>query len=109
VPRRRNKYGAVPTIVDGIRFASKLEAARYAQLRQMQSVGLIRNLELQPRFPCVVNSVKVCDYVADFAYFRDNTRVIEDVKGVQTDVFKLKWKLVEALYHVRIEIVKRRR
>ena len=109
-PRRRSKYGAVPTVVDGTRFASKAEAARYGVLRRMETLGLIRGLELQPRFACDVNGAHVCTYVADFAYFRENERVVEDVKGLATDVFKLKRRLVEAIYPgVRIEIVKGRR
>lgn len=102
---RRSKYGAVPTVVDGIRFASKREAARYAVLRQMQSVGLIRGLELQPKFPIEIGGERIATYIADFAYFKDNARVVEDVKSkaTRTPVYVLKTKLVAALY--RIEIV----
>ena len=35
-------------------------------------------------------------YIADFTYrLKDGTRIIEDVKGMQTDVFKIKRKLLE--------------
>jgi hypothetical protein len=49
----------------------------------------------------------VCDYIADFSYIDLNQtglqgqigcEVVEDVKGFKTDVYKLKKKLVEALY-----------
>jgi len=101
------KYRAQPTEVDGHRFASKREAARYQELRLLERAGKIVNLELQPRFECRVNGIKVCTYVADFAFVdleraagggEASPRVIEDVKGVRTPVYRMKKKLVEALY-----------
>jgi len=91
------KYSAIPTFIDGIRFASKAEARRYSELKILERAEKITHLELQPKFTCIVNGTKVCTYIADFAYFTDKTRVIEDVKGVKTPVYKLKKKLVEAL------------
>ncbi len=64
----------------------------------MQKAGLIRNLELQPRFPVILNGVKCFVYVADFSYFEGNGRVIEDVKGLRTPLYRLKKKCVEAIY-----------
>lgn len=97
------KYHAVPTTLDGIRFDSKAEAARYATLKRMQAVGAIRDLEIKPKFPCEVGGRKVCTYIADFGYITDKDgRVIEDVKGVKTAIYRLKKKLVEALHGVQI-------
>ena len=45
-----HKYNAIPTTVDGIRFASKREARRYLELKLLQKAGHISDLELQPRF-----------------------------------------------------------
>lgn len=95
---RRHKYNAVPTTVDGIRFASKSEATRYAELKLLERAGKIRNLALQPKFPLVVNGIEVAQYWADFKYFEGNETVVEDRKGFETDVFKLKRKLFEAIY-----------
>jgi hypothetical protein len=105
------KYGAIRTEVDGITFASKAEARRYAELKLMERAGAIKDLTLQPRYPIVVEGVPICTYVADFFYFavRDDGRtwrpVIEDVKGVRTPVFKLKAKLVKALYGITVQEV----
>jgi hypothetical protein len=100
---RRHKYGAQKTVVDGITFASKAEAARYGELRMLERGKAIRDLTLQPRFPLVVNGRKVGTYVADFAYHgADDVRVVEDVKGVRTPVYLLKRKLFEALYGLTI-------
>tara|TARA_R110000782_G_scaffold186455_1_gene276599 strand:- start:145 stop:498 length:354 start_codon:yes stop_codon:yes gene_type:complete len=108
VRKRRSKYGAIRVEYDGHKFDSKLEAARYKQLRLMEKAGEVKDLELQPKFPCEVNGKKICTYISDFRYkLRNGKEVVEDVKGVETAVFKLKKKLVEALYpDVKIEIVK---
>lgn len=103
----KRKYNNVPTVVDGRRFDSKKEAARYGELKLLQAAGHIADLACQPPFALVVNGVKVGKYIADFVY-RDcatGERVYEDVKGVRTAVYKLKAKLVLALYGVAIREV----
>lgn len=92
-----NKYNAVPTLVDGHRFASKAEARRYSELKCLERVGVISGLTRQPRFPLEVMGIKVCTYIGDFAYIEDSKFVVEDVKGVKTDTYKIKRKLLLAL------------
>lgn len=99
---RRQKYGAVPSIVDGHRFASKAEAARYRVLKAREEAGEIVALELQPRYPLVVNGEKVGTYVGDFSYYEGGELRLEDVKGVLTPVYRLKKRLVKALYGIDI-------
>ena len=88
--RRGNKFGAVATFVEGIRFDSKTEAGRWHTLRMMAMVGEILDLERQVVFPLLVNGVTIGRYIADFVYTETNSgqRVIEDVKGHQTELFK---------------------
>lgn len=93
-----SKYSAKPTSVDGIRFASKREAARYGELTQLQRANVIEGLELQPRFPLIVGNKLVCTYVGDFRYMEKGKPVIEDVKGFKTDVYTIKRKLLLALF-----------
>ena len=102
-----NKYGAIRTEVDGITFASKAEARRYSQLRLLEQAGEIAYLELQPAYPLVVNGLSVGRYVADFRYLDRVTGewVTEDVKGgaaTKTAVYRLKAKLVKALYGITV-------
>lgn len=92
-----NKYRAQPTIVDGIRFASKREAARYMELRLLERAGEIHQLEVQPRFPLHVGGVRIGHYVGDFRYYRKltsggPTSVVEDVKSPATRTALYKWK-----------------
>ena len=127
---KRSKYNATPTYAveeldgsvllvaekdateqqkrRGIRFHSWAEADRYTLLRDCQKAGIITDLELQPPYECRVNSVLVTTYNADFRYKRDGKVVVEDVKGMETDVYELKKKLVEAIYNVYVKEIKPR-
>ena len=94
-----NKYGAIKVKLDGYVFDSKLEAARYKFLKELERAGAVSDIEVHPPYPCFIEGKKICLYNADFKYKNANgEEVVEDTKGVQTDVFKLKKKLVEALY-----------
>lgn len=108
-PKKRAKYRNVSVTVDGIRFASKREAAYYGQLQQREKVGEVCGVELQPRFPLLGNKGElICTYVADFAFWdqrEDRFRVI-DVKGVETEAFKLKRRMMRALRGIEVEVVK---
>ena len=102
-----NKFHAKPTVVDGIRFASKREGARYGELKLLLKAGKISDLKLQPRIRCVVNGEHVCDVVPDFFYIDRATfkEVYEDSKGVRTAMFKLKKKLANACAGIEIKEV----
>ncbi len=88
-------------------FPSQLELERYLRLLTQERSGIIRDLAspqykitLQPSFKYQGRTVRSVTYVADFYYFDtiENAWVIEDVKGVETTIFKLKWKMVKYLY-----------
>ena len=108
--RPRSKYGAVPKVVDNIRFHSTREAGRYGELMLLGKAGAIRNLEYQPRFPLSVNGVLIGTYIADFRYqerdaFGDRD-IIEEVKGWDVPLGKWKRKHCEAQYGVTVTVVK---
>ena len=114
------KYHNTKTVADGIKFDSRLEAERYAQLKMMERAGVIRDLELQPEYELIPSFRKDGKtwrrtvYKADFRYIlaEDDSYIIEDVKGstaVITDVFRLKQKLFEYRYpELTIKIVTRK-
>lgn len=100
------KYHNKRTTVDGITFDSKKEAKRYAELKMLEKGGAISQLVLQPRFELQESfkkngkTYRKIEYVADFMY-RDNEKnvtIVEDVKGIKTDVYKLKRKMFEKVY-----------
>lgn len=96
-----NKYGNKKVTIDNITFDSKKEARRYNELKLMEKAGSITNLALQPKFLLQDKfkhrnkTYRKIEYIADFSYVRveDDVLVIEDVKGLKTDVYRLKEKL----------------
>lgn len=101
-----NKYHNRKTILDNVRFDSAREARRYQELCLLERAGAISNLELQPRFDLIVSGKKIGFYKADFRYTSaDGLQHVEDAKGVRTAVYRLKKRIVEALYHIIIEEV----
>ncbi len=99
---KRSKYRNVRTEVDGFKFDSKREAFRWSVLRQLEREGKISKLQRQVVFPLVVNGVLVCKYRADFVYEQRGERVVEDAKGVLTDAYRIKQKLMKAILGIDI-------
>lgn len=102
------KYNNTKTTVDGIKFDSKREAARYSELKLLERAGKITDLILQPRFELIpkyeINGRKVrkMEYIADFQYFENGKTVIEDAKGFKTKEYLIKKKLFEFKYGIEI-------
>ncbi len=90
-------------------FDSVKEAKRYSELCLLQRAGKITGLERQVRFElipaqyegkkCVFRAV---NYYADFTYYQDGQFIVEDVKGMKTDVYKLKAKLMYWRHKIKI-------
>lgn len=112
------KYKAKPCRIDGIRFASQLEARRYQELKLLERAGEISRLETQPEFvlqpktkdPQTGRTIPRQLYIGDFLYIdnRTNETVCEDVKGFETQTFRLKWNLVRPRYpEIEFRILKK--
>lgn len=101
--RVAHKFHAVPVNCDGIHFSSKKEAAYYRQLQLRKLAGEVVTFLRQVPFH-LPGGVK---YVCDFLEFRaDGSCHFIDTKGMLTESFKAKKKMVEAIYHpIQIEIV----
>lgn len=103
-----NKYHARKATVGGITFDSRREADRYLVLKNMEEDGAIEDLrrqvryELVPAFDVDGKHYRPVYYVADFTYRENGHEVIEDVKGMKTDVYRLKAKLVAYRYGMNI-------
>lgn len=99
-----SKYHNIISEFQGIKFHSKRELKRYQELLILEKCKEIYDIELQPPFPVFINGKKVCTYFADFGYrdTQSKERIIEDCKGYKTDIYRLKKKLVEALYGITI-------
>lgn len=129
--KKGSKYHAQKTVVRGIAFDSKKEAQRFMELLDAQEKGYIRDLRLQEEFtlqPAFTKPtgerVRAIRYLADFTYVITDraaqvglciledaclwnhtplgTKIIEDAKGMKTDVYRMKAKMMEAQgHHIR--------
>lgn len=104
--KKENKYHNQKVTVDGITFDSVKEASRWQELQLMERAGEIVGLVRQARIELVpkTNMFRPVYYVADFVYFdkQKNKTVYEDVKGVRTDVYRLKKKLLYWRHQIEI-------
>lgn len=109
-------------MLDGIMFDSKKEAARYSELRLLERSGKIRNLEVKPKFEFMMPNGELLRYPPtpkiktgrrvthrpDFRYtVLDEGAphvVVEDTKGFDTDMGRLKRGLVQAFHGIHIRI-----
>src|SRR6266498_3871226 len=99
-----SKYHNRKTVIDNITFDSKSESYRYLELKALLKVGAITDLELQVPFQLVDKFdyqgkyIRGVVYYADFVYKHCGNVIVEDVKGIQTGVYKLKKKLLLSRY-----------
>lgn len=100
----KSKYGNSKIVVDGVKFDSLKEARRHGVLVQLEAMGVIKDLELQPRYDCEVFGVFICFWKGDFRYkdVATDAVVVEDAKGFKTAIYRLKKRLVEALHGIKI-------
>ena len=95
----KHKFRAIPTELDGIKFASRKEARRYKELRLLEKSGELLFFLRQVPFHLPANVKYVCVFLC---FWQDDTVTIEDVKGIKTPLYVLKKKQVEAIYPVKI-------
>lgn len=103
----RSKYGNLKTEYNGTIFHSKKEADFAKELdwrkREKRPEKRVERYEMQVPFQITMNGVKIARYLADFKVFYVDGHVeIIDVKGVRTNIYTLKKKLVEAQYGIKI-------
>jgi hypothetical protein len=104
IKKPKSKYKNIACYEDGIRFDSKLERQYYNKLKSQRDSGEISYFLLQVPFMLPGKIKYVCDFmVVD----KENQISYIDVKGVETRVFINKKKQVEALYPVKIEVIKK--
>ena len=103
------KYRNSPTVLDGIRFDSKREAERYAELKLLERGGIIKDLKTQVRFELIPKNKngRAVYYVCDFTYTENGVLVVEDVKSqpTKTPVYRLKKRLMKEVHGIDIKEV----
>ena len=103
-----NKYGAkkITDPATGFVFDSKAEFVRWCELRIMERAGKISDLQRQVKYELIPKQKgeRACTYLADFVYKdSDGNTVVEDTKGVRTDAYKIKRKLMLHIHGIRIK------
>lgn len=95
--------------MNGIRFDSKREANRWAELRILERAGKIQKLKRQVKYLLIPSQYRdgkcierEATYIADFVYIKDGRLVVEDCKGFRTPEYKLKRKLMLERYDIRL-------
>ena len=105
------KYHNKKVVVNGETFDSMKEYRRYCELLLLEKGGIISDLQRQVKFVLIPSQKegkktieRECCYYADFAYHDNETgeTVVEDVKGMRTDVYKIKRKLMLWVHHIKI-------
>jgi hypothetical protein len=105
--KKRSKYNATKTTVNGLEFDSMKEANRYKELLLLLKAGAIGLLELQVSFELNGGGTHSLRYIADFVYVDGLTgqKVVEDTKGFLTREYKKKRRLMWKIYKIKIKEV----
>lgn len=97
--RRGSKFGAKRQLYEGYTYHSKKEAAYAAELDLRKRAGDIKDWKRQVKISLDVNGYHITNYYVDFMIEHNDTSLeYVEVKGFETDVWRLKWALFEALY-----------
>lgn len=109
-----SKYRAKKCTINDIVFDSIIESKFYIHLLEECKLGNIKSFELQPKYELLTKyrrmkdnkGVRAVTYTADFLInTNDDKEIIIDVKGMQTDVFRLKRKMFECKYPNKVLIL----
>jgi len=101
---KQHKYHAEKATIDGFTFDSLAEGTRYSELLILKNQGVISDLKIHPRYELLPKfkykgkTVRGITYEADFEYCEAGQVIVEDVKGVATEAFKIKEKLFKNKY-----------
>lgn len=107
-----NKYYNIKKEYKGRVYHSKKEADYACELDLLQRANEIKWWIPQYKVDLSVNDSKICSYKLDFKVcHKDNSIELIEVKGYETDAWKLKWKLLNAIYQkeypkIKLTIVK---
>jgi len=93
------KYYNTPKVTNELGcWDSKFEASYAQELDLRKKAKDIIDWEAQVVLDLIVGDFKVCTYKIDFIVYYDGITEYVECKGYPTPVWRLKWKLFEALY-----------
>lgn len=109
-----SKYNNRKVRCCGETFDSMLECERYKYLKALEQQKVISNLQRQVKYVLLPSQKdsktqktieREITYLADFVYEKGSQTIIEDVKGLRTDVYKIKRKLMLYFHGIRVKEV----
>lgn len=106
-----SKYRATSQVHNGIKYDSRKEAAYAAQLDLEKKAGEVVSWERQFKVSLDVDGYHICNHYVDFLVYRLGGVVeLIEIKGFQTEIWRLKRKLLEATYlkqnpHIRYVVI----
>ena len=105
-----SKYHNRKVTRDGETFDSAKEYRRFCELRLLERAGAVTDLRRQVKFELIPAQridgkvvERACGYVADFVYMENGLQVVEDTKGMRTQEYRLKRKLMLWVHGIRIK------
>lgn len=110
----QSKYNNHKVRCWGETFDSMLECERYKYLKALEQQKVISNLRRQVKYVLLPSQKdsktqktieREITYLADFVYEKGSQMIVEDVKGVKTDVYKIKRKLMLYFHGIQIKEV----
>ncbi len=105
----KHKFHAQRVTTGGMKFASKSEAAYFAHLKQLERAGqLVFHLWQVPFY--IPGEPFATRLVLDsIEFWADGSITFTDVKGMETDAFKIKQRSVQGVYPIKIRTATFRR
>jgi len=95
----RNKFNSKRTYYNGRYYQSTLEANYAQELDFRKKAGEVQEIIPQYKIDLGINGVHICNYYIDFkVILSDGIVEYHEVKGKETDLWRLKWKLTQAIY-----------
>ena len=90
---------AKKTTIKGKDYDSKFEASYAMTLEAQLQKGEIIAFTPHKRIELIVNGYHICNYYIDFWIQRNDGKIeLLETKGFPTEIWKMKWKLLEAIY-----------
>lgn len=96
--RKKSKYGAKKQTFNGDKYDSTFEAKVAEDLAWQLKSGDLIEVKRQVKIPLYVNGVLIASYYIDFVTTdKHGAKKYIEVKGFETELWKIKWKLCQAL------------
>lgn len=114
-PYKKRKYKNKKVTIDDITFDSGAEASYYMHLNMLKKAGEVESFDMQKKYvlqekfkhPATGSTVRAITYTPDFVVtYADGSTVVIDVKGFETQMFKMKAKMFMYKYNLPLVLVK---